>query len=400
MTEASTTALTQALPLTNQVRAYAWGSHTVLPAMLGEPVPSAEPWAEIWMGAHPDDPSGLPDGRTLADVVPGLPFLVKLLAAEQPLSIQAHPGLQHARTGFADEEAAGVPHAAPERRYKDANHKPELMVALTHVEALCGFREPAEALELLRLLGIPALTAIADPLTQAAFEPAWRAVFAALVDRSRLGRPGLVQDVEARARELLGVVEPFAERAFGWVVRLAEAYPGDPGVIAPLFLQLVRLEPGEAVFLAAGSLHAYLSGAGVEVQASSDNVLRGALTSKHVDVDELMRVVDFGARHDPFVRPHVVGPGVGAYDVPVADFTVHRVRPPAGGVVVEAPGDRIVVCVEGSVGVCGVRLLPGRSAFVPAAVRDLAVSGSGTCFIAAPGAAPGSAPGPGSGAAR
>jgi len=363
-------------------------------------VPSVEPWAEIWMGAHPDDPSALSDGRTLADVVPDLPYLVKLLAAEQPLSIQAHPGLAHARTGFADEEARGVPHGAAERRYKDPNHKPELMVALTHVEALCGFRAPSESLEFVGLLGIPGLTELAAPLTGPDPDVAWREVFAALVDPAWSGLGNLVEAVAQQAHARLGTSGPAADLAFGWVVRLAVAHPGDPGVLAPLFLQLVQLEPGEAVFLAAGVLHAYLCGAGVEVQASSDNVLRGALTNKYVDVVELMRVIDFGGGHDPAVRPRSVTPGVDSYDVPVGDFIVRRVRPTVDGLLVEAPGDRIVVCVDGAVEVAGVSLLPGRSAFVPAEISELLVSGAGTCFVAAPGAAYVGASGPASGAAH
>jgi len=389
-----------AQPLSNRVRTYAWGSHTVLPALLGELVPSVEPWAEIWMGAHPDDPSALSDGRTLADVVPDLPYLVKLLAAEQPLSIQAHPGLAHARSGFADEEARGVPHGAAERRYKDPNHKPELMVALTHVEALCGFRAPSEALEFVGLLGIPGLAELAAPLTGPDPDVAWRAVFAALVDPAWSGLGDLVEAVAGAAQASLGSSGPAADLAFGWVVRLAEAHPGDPGVLAPIFLQLVQLEPGEAVFLAAGVLHAYLSGAGVEVQASSDNVLRGALTDKYVDVAELMRVIDFGGGHDPAVSPRTVSPGVESYDVPVGDFIVRRVRPTASGILVEAPGDRIVVCVDGAVEAAGVALLPGRSAFVPAEIRELLVAGVGTCFVAAPGDAYVAASEPASGAAH
>lgn len=379
-------ALTQAQLLTNPVRSYAWGSRTVLPELLGELAPSVEPCAEIWMGAHPDSPSGLPDGRTLFDVVPDLPFLVKLLAAEEPLSIQAHPGLARARAGFAQEEARKVPRGAPERRYKDANHKPELMVAFTSVQALCGFRDPAEALELVALLQVPALVDLASPLHGPAADVAWRAVFAALVDRPRTGRSTLVDEVTARARALIGSAEPATDLALQWVVRLAEAYPGDPGVLAPLFLRLVVLEPGEAVFLGTGVLHAYLHGAGVEVQASSDNVLRGALTNKFVDAGELMRVVDFSARPDPSVQPRPISPGIDSYDVPVDDFIVLRVRPGAiGSLLVDARGDRIVVCVDGKVEVAGVSLLPGRSAFVPAAVSDLIVTGDGTCFVAAAG---------------
>jgi mannose-6-phosphate isomerase len=374
-----------AQPLDTAVRHYAWGSHTVLPALLGRPAPDARPWAEIWMGAHPDDPSRLPDGRTLADVVPDLPFLVKLLAAEQPLSIQAHPDRAQASEGFAREESSGLRHDDPRRNYRDRNHKPELLVALEHTEALCGFRPPAEALRLVRLVGSPLLERVTAPLGHADEEHALRETFAAVLGLDGADRERLVAEVVDACAGHRAEPGSSDAAALDWVVRLAASYPGDTGVVAPLLLRLLRLEPGQAVFLESGVLHAYLRGVGVEVQASSDNVLRGGLTAKHVDVAELRRVVRYASRTDPRVWPRPVSEGVEAYDVPVSDFAVWRVEVGGPERPVPAVGPRIVVCVAGRVAVGGVTLDPGRAAFLPAGSGPLVVSGTGSCFVTAPG---------------
>lgn len=375
------------LPLDNPVRHYAWGSRTVLPALLGRPVPDAEPWAEIWMGAHPDDPSRLPDGRTLADVVPGLPFLVKLLAAAQPLSIQAHPSRAEAQAGFAAEELRGVPRTAPQRSYHDPNHKPELLVALTPVEALCGFRAPAESQRLVRLLGVPRLASVLAPLGHTDPSTGLRAAFAALLGLAEAERAALVSDVAVASRAHRADAGTDAP-ALDWVARLAVAYPADPGVVAPLLLSLLRLDPGQAVFLRSGVLHAYLQGAGVEVQASSDNVLRGGLTPKHVDVAELLRVVRFEVAGDPVVTARPVAAGVWAYPVPVDDFAVWRVEPDVGeaaaGLPLPGTGERIVVCVEGGLAVGGTPLGPGGAVFVDGAGSPT-LRGRGVGFVTARG---------------
>ncbi|HEY5183346.1 MAG TPA: mannose-6-phosphate isomerase, class I [Actinomycetes bacterium] len=374
-----------ALPLDTAVRHYSWGSHTVLPALLGRPEPSDRPWAEIWIGAHPDDPSRLPDGRTLADVVPDLPFLVKLLAAEQPLSIQAHPDRAQATEGFAREEAAGLRRDDPRRNYRDRNHKPELLVALGHTEALCGFRPPAEALRLVRLVGSPLLERLTVPLAHPDEEHALRETVAAVLGLDGVERDRLVSEVAAACGGHRAEAGSSDAAALDWVVRLAVSYPGDAGIVAPLLMRLVRLEPGQAVFLESGVLHAYLRGVGVEVQASSDNVLRGGLTAKHVDLDELRRVVRYAARTEPRVWPRPVSDGVEAYDVPVSDFAVWRVEVAGTARPVPAVGPAIVVCVAGQVAVGGVALDPGRAAFLPAGSGPLVVTGTGTCFVTAPG---------------
>ncbi len=373
-----------ALPLENAVRHYPWGSPTALPALLGLPA-DGRPWAELWMGAHPDDPSRLLDGRTLADVVPDLPFLVKLLAPERPLSIQAHPDRAQAAEGYAREDAAGLAHDDPRRSYRDRNHKPELLVALEPTQALCGFRPPAEALRLVRLVGSPALEKLTAPLAHADEERALRETFVAVAGLAGDALERLVAEVAGACAAHRAAPGSADAAALDWVARLADAYPGDAWVVAPLLLRLVRLEPGQAVFLESGVLHAYLHGVGVEVQASSDNVLRGGLTPKHVDVAELLRVVHYTARAEPRVWPRPVADGVEAYDVPVSDFAVWRVEVADADRPLRSVGPRIVVCVAGVVEVGGVRLDRGRAAFVPAGSGPVTVSGSGTCFVTAPG---------------
>jgi mannose-6-phosphate isomerase len=359
--------------LTNAVRHYAWGSRTVLPHLLGLPVPAVEPWAEIWIGAHPTDPSLLPDGRSLAEVEPHLPYLVKLLAADVPLSIQAHPSRTQARSGYAREEAAGVPVSAAERTYKDANHKPELLVALQPTEALCGFRAPAEILDLARRVGSPGFSRLVEPLGSGA---ASREAFTWLVQLTGEPLVALLADV---ASALPG--SDTAEAA--WVARLVELHPGDPGVLAPLLLRLVELAPGDALFVGAGVLHAYLHGAGVEVQASSDNVLRGGLTRKPVDIPALLELMSDDDGPAPLVHPSAVAPGLDRYEVPVDDFSVWRVRPAGAEVTVPARGPRIAVCVEGTVVVCDATLRPGEAVYLPSDVVDVVATGTGTAFVTA-----------------
>ena len=390
------------LLLDNPVRNYAWGSRTYLPALLGRQSPADEPWAEIWMGAHPDDPSGLPDGRTLADLAPDLPFLVKLLAADRPLSIQAHPDRAAAAAGFAAEDARAVPRSAPDRAYRDRNHKSELLVPLTRVDALCGFRPPAEALELAAALSVPALDAAFEPLAGGDPESGWRAAFGGLVTMDADKSRALVGQVAAACKWISDTEAGGDERTaavFSWVRRLADAYPGDTGALAPIFLRLLVLAPGEAVFVEPGVMHAYLRGAGVEVQTSSDNVLRGGLTAKHVNVPELMRVVRFAVTDDPRVLATPCGDDVDSYPVRTDDFAVWRVRSTGARLrTVPTSGPAIVLCVDGWVTVGGVQLDPGRAVFCPAGssgssgssdADGVVISGLGTAFVAAGGAAAG-----------
>lgn len=386
-------------PLACTVMPYPWGSRTAIAALTGRPTPSAEPEAELWMGAHPVAPSLVErDGarasldaviarapaRELGDDVvrelgPRLPFLLKVLAAAEPLSLQAHPTLEQARAGFADEEARGVPRAAPSRNYKDPSHKPELLCALGPFEALSGFRRVDETLRLFDALAVPELEPALAPLRASRDAAGLAATFRALMTMpDELRRRAVDATVAAAAR----ASDAFPrERAL--VGRLAALYPNDVGVVSALLLQLVHLEPGEAIYLGAGNLHAYLEGTGVEIMASSDNVLRGGLTKKHVDVPELLRVLDFGAEAPAVLRPRAIDAHESVYDTPAREFRLSRIR--VGGAVTRATrGPEILLVTDGAARANGLALAQGASVFVPADTKSYTLEGDATVFRATP----------------
>jgi mannose-6-phosphate isomerase len=280
------------LLLRNVVQPYDWGPIDGLARLLGSE-PTGEHEAELWVGTHGRGPStvvaGDPatEGRTLAEVVGDLPFLLKVLAIGRSLSLQAHPSSEQAATGFAREEAAGLPVDAPDRNYRDAGAKPEVLVALVPTWVLCGFRPTDEAADLLHSLGSPEFGPLVDLLRGGGAD----ALLDSLGWLLRLGPDD--RDLVSRAASAAAGSADAASRTDprAWVARLAHQHPADPTCVAPLLLELLELAPGDAVHLPAGNLHAYLEGAGVELMSTSDNVLRGGLTSKHVDVDELLRVL-------------------------------------------------------------------------------------------------------------
>jgi mannose-6-phosphate isomerase len=384
--------------LDNPVRAYAWGSRTVIADLLGQSVPSPHPQAELWLGAHPADPSQIvhPDGghtpllealradpkqmlgRERAERWDGtLPFLLKVLAADEPLSLQAHPSLEQARTGFAREDAAGIPRDAPDRNYRDANHKPELICALTTFHALVGFREPAATVRLLRELEVPELAGHAELLAGQPDADGLRALFTTWITLPQAMLDTLVPALQDGCVKLAGGDAEFSTEA-RTVLELSELYPGDAGVLAALLLNRVTIEPGEALYLPAGNLHAYLSGAGIELMANSDNVLRGGLTPKHVDVPELLRVLDFGAAPPPVQRGVAEG-GWFRYDTPAEEFLLRRfaaARPSAEPTPVPDGGPRILLCTSGAACVRsqGGSLTMARGASVWLSVADTSVT--------------------------
>ncbi|MFD8263089.1 mannose-6-phosphate isomerase, class I [Streptomyces griseoluteus] len=375
--------------LDNTVRPYAWGSTIAIPRLLGTE-PTGEPQAEMWMGAHPGAPSRTSRG-TLVEVIdadperelgaeavakfgPRLPFLLKILAAGAPLSLQVHPDLAQAREGYAEEERRGVPVDAPDRNYKDANHKPELICALTEFDGLCGFRAPAEAAGLLDGLGVDSLKPYVDLLRAQPEDAALREVLTAILTANPEDMADTVTEATAACTRLGGPYTPYAD--------MARDYPGDPGVIAAMLLNHVRLQPGEALFLGAGIPHAYLDGLGVEIMANSDNVLRCGLTPKHIDVPELLRVVRFEASDPGVLRPEASPDGEEVYETPIDEFRLSRwVLPGETARDLTLPTPQILLCTAGSVRVGEHGLLPGRSVFVPAGEKAEA-SGEGTLFRA------------------
>ncbi|MGW2619240.1 mannose-6-phosphate isomerase, class I [Streptomyces sp. NPDC001500] len=376
--------------LDNTIRPYAWGSPTAIPHLLGAR-PTGEPQAEMWMGAHPGAPSRTGRG-TLADVIaadparelgartvarfgPRLPFLLKLLAAGAPLSLQVHPDLTQAEQGFADEEHRGIPVDAPHRNYKDANHKPELICALTEFDGLCGFRPPARTADLLDALGVDSLKPYVDLLHAHPEDAALREVLTAVLTADPEETAHTVAEAAVACDRLGGDHAPYAD--------IAHHYPGDPGVIAAMLLNHVRLQPGEALFLGAGIPHAYLNGLGVEIMANSDNVLRCGLTPKHVDVPELLRVVRFEPGDPGILRPEAAPDGEEVYDTPIDEFRLSRHVLSQGGAAHDLTRDapQILLCTAGTVRAGEHELTPGQSVFVPASDKAEA-SGAGTLFRA------------------
>ncbi len=383
--------------LDSPIRKYAWGSHTAIAVLQGRPTPTEDPEAELWLGAHPaspsrfalrggslsdaidDDPRGILGAASVERFGPRLPFLMKVLAAAQPLSLQAHPDLEQARAGYAAEEGF----ADADRNYVDAWHKPELLVAVAEFDALCGFRDPVESAAALAALGVPRLKSTIDALRQLDAPTALREGVHSLLATP----PG---ERAALSAEVVAACEPRVdeEPSYALAVELAASYPGDLGVIVAMLLNRVHLVPGEAVFMPAGNLHAYLRGIGVEIMAASDNVLRGGLTPKRIDVAELLRVVRFEVLTDPVRRPEILGPGLVTWPVPVDDFALHRAR--VGGdtpaVTLPGAGPRVALCLRGSVrvddGVSPVVLSGGQAAFAPAGRPELVVSGHGEVYQA------------------
>lgn len=380
--------------LQNTIRDYAWGSRTAIPELTGVE-PDGKPQAELWMGAHESAPSVLPSGESLFSLVSSdpagvlgesvasefegrFPFLAKILAAEQPLSIQAHPSRAQAVDGFARDEAAGIPRDAGDRNYKDEWPKPEILIALGPFDALVGFRPLAASVALLDALGV------LDELRALLLDGKLQEAFTTFMSTDRDAIRPLVAGLEAACREYSG--SEFAAEA-STLARLCEEFPDDPGVLAALLLNRVRLERFDAVYLPAGNVHAYLHGTGFEVMANSDNVLRGGLTRKYVDVPELVSVVDFEPLASPVLHGVEVAPGVTAYETGCEYFAVRRVDLDGSAVEVAAEGPRIVACVDGSasVGADGteetVRLSAGQSAFLRGPEGPCTLRGSGTAFV-------------------
>jgi mannose-6-phosphate isomerase len=366
--------------LVGALRSYAWGSRTALAQLRGRPVPAPHPEAELWFGAHPADPAQIcVDGRTqsllelvaadpqreLGSVAPvfggRLPFLLKILAAEEPLSLQAHPSAAQALAGFERENRTRVPLDSPLRNYRDEYHKPELVVALERFEALAGFRRPARTVPLLRALGVPELDQYADLLAAQPDSAGLRTLFTTWITLPQATLAGLLPKVLDGCVRYLSDPPPgngSAVREFTAEVRttleLAEGYPGDAGVLAALLLNRLTLRPGQGLFLAAGNLHAYLRGIGVEIMANSDNVLRGGLTPKHVDVPELLRVLDFEPI-EPIIEPEPADvPGAFRYRTPATEFTLRRfeLTPGTGLIPITRTGPGILLCTAGTVSVC------------------------------------------------
>jgi len=398
--------------ITNNPRPYAWGSVTAIADLLGVP-PTGEPQAELWLGAHPGSPSvDVATGAPLTDRYPaGLPFLLKILAAASPLSLQAHPTMAQAVDGFARENAAGIPLESPTRNYKDALHKPEAIVALTDgFQALCGFRSVEAARSTLATLIADPLTpptavdSVSEFVTRLDSDSSLPEVFEWLISGGARSDAEVdaevAAEVTAEVTILVAAVAEYAQRGrtlpgdagehWRVVELLAAHYPGDAGIAISLLMNVVTLTAGEALFLPAGNIHSYVGGLGIEIMASSDNVLRGGLTPKHVDVDELLSVLDFEPVPIPYLVPESVADGVSIFDPGIGDFRLTVVTDRA---TLRLAGPAIALCTAGSFALTDANegqtaeIRRGQS-FLADHSDELVIVGSGQLFIASAGRAP------------
>lgn len=389
----------------NPIQEYTWGSTTYISGMLGLYSSVLKPQAELWMGAHPKAPSevridgqwiSLPEAieqnpsEILGEAVSKaflrqLPFLFKILAVERPLSIQVHPNRSQAVMGYNRENRLHIPLTALNRNYRDKNHKPELLCALTPFVALAGFKEPGRFFELFQEIGPRSFLE----------EVASTGYLSEKGSFKRFLHDWMTMEPNRRKKILSGVVNRRDKMSgnspiFQWVVNLSREYRGDAGVLAPLFLNLLELAPGEALFLQPGVPHAYLKGAGVEIMANSDNVLRGGLTPKHVDIDDFLQVLDWQADVPEVLH---LTPGMGyerSYPAFVEEFRLSRIELKQGEVF-ESPRDRnieIVIAVEGEAFVTTspdgeiLRIPQGNSFLVPASVGTYRIEGNTTLYKA------------------
>jgi mannose-6-phosphate isomerase len=392
--------------LKNPIQEYAWGSYTAIAELLGTPSPSSQPQAELWMGAHPKAPSMVyHQGRwqSLFEVVANapetvlgahvaerfgsqLPFLFKVLAAAQPLSIQAHPSQAKAAEGFARENRQHIPLDASERNYKDANHKPECICALTPFWSLNGFRPIPEILALMEPVCADNFEAGLEPLWQDEGSQALQRFLRALLMLPEAQKRLLIDDAVRHAEPLRR-----QDTAFEWLVKLHAAYPNDVGILAPLFLNLICLAPGEAMFLPSGALHAYLDGVGIELMANSDNVLRGGLTPKHVDVVELLSVLNFEVHAVERLHPQAYLPCEQIYPTQAEEFNLSVIQVGKHHAYQSEPkrGVEILLCVAGNTTIEDrgsgrtIDLPQGASVIVPAAADRYTLAGVGKVFKAA-----------------
>ena len=389
--------------LSNQIRDYAWGDSHYIPDFLGVENSEDKPFAEMWMGAHPLAPSRLEemDSLNLSEFISTheidtlgpdisrdygrLPYLFKLLAAGESLSIQAHPSKEMAEEGYRREDGAGIPRDAPERNYRDDNHKPEIIMAITEFTAMIGFRKPDDILksfsEFGQIEGLTELLRRVENLGKKGSSDALRAFFEGILTLEEQTTQNLLNSACDIAREDRSCWDSLQRQ---WVSQLVSSFPGDIGALAPLFLHVALLQPGEALYQPARALHAYLEGFGLELMANSDNVLRGGLTKKHIDIPELMNVLKFESSSPGILKPDRPDSiGIRRFKTPprefslgLADFdTDQSINLPVGS------GPEIVLVLEGALllqdGVSELILRRGESAFIPWKAVNIKITGSG-----------------------
>ena len=402
---------TSIVKLKTQIQPYTWGSRSAIAELQGRPHPSDAPEAELWIGDHPNGPSWVVEaaGRTplrdwcaargddaLGQGRTQLPYLVKILAAAEPLSIQLHPNARQAAEGYAREEAAGIPPGDPKRSYSDPNPKVEALCALDRFEALCGFRPGDQVRRLVANSKSDTATQLLRQVDRGIEDEELAGALFRLVLQTSSENVALARKL-AEEMTRYGQHESDGTAEAMWIGQLAAFHPGDRMLIAPLLLNLLVLERGDALEVAPNTVHSYLSGTGVEVLTSSDNVVRAGLTRKHVDRDELVQLLDTRAR-----PPRVCRPTNGDRDDPVSPyplqteaFGIKRVVArdgPSQAPLSDGTGQpRVVVCVRGAFDLVDgersttVSLGAGEAALIPACVSAWALKGDGEGFLVDPG---------------
>lgn len=389
--------------LKNIIKEYSWGSYTAIPRLLGKRPPYDKPQAELWMGAHPSASSLVKTGRKwealrgLIDKYPDeilgkecakkygreLPFLFKIIAAKEPLSIQAHPDLLQAGRGFKRENRLGISLDSFDRNYRDNNHKPECLCAITGFEALCGFRDVSETVLLLKKACPVTLKKQVNELETNIGPSGLKSFFTSVMTMDHNKKKRVVSEALRNAGIHAG-----KNPAFKWVSVIAGKYPADIGAIAPLFLNYVHLEPGQAMFLQAGRLHSYLEGVALELMADSDNVVRGGLTPKHVDVPELLNIVKFEQLKTGIILPEK-NRNESIYRTPAGEFvlSVINLNKSEKYTGPEKRSVEILLCIKGRAVISGpdddrLIMTKGKSVIIPASVKKYHISGKSTLYKA------------------
>jgi len=389
----------------NTIQEYAWGSHTAIADLVGNNSPSTKPQAELWMGAHPKAPSLVKyDDKWLsllelikqfpADILGKdiaakfdnkLPYLFKVLAASKPLSIQAHPGIKQAKQGFERENRLGIPLDSPNRNYKDENHKPECICALTPFMALCGFRKISEIIFLMEKICLKVLYKELDNLKKQPNPEGMKSFFRSLITINGQRKKQIIEHTITNAQKLSE-----ANPGFKWMINLYKEYPDDMGIFAPVLLNLISLKPGQALFLPSGELHAYLDGLGVELMANSDNVLRGGLTKKHIDVPELLNVLNFEETDVNILLSQKDKDCEGVYHSMAEEFVLSVISDEKN-ISYTSPEKRsveIILCTDGKACITDISinenilLKKGTSVIIPSSVNKYSIEGKATLYKA------------------
>jgi len=392
--------------LKNTIQEYAWGSYTAIPELLGNDSPANTPQAELWMGAHPKAPSKVKCNgkwRSLLELIDKnsqdilgekvaqkfknrLPYLFKVLAAAKPLSIQAHPSLGQAGEGFERENRLKIPLDAPNRNYKDDNHKPECICALTFFWALNGFRKIPDMISLMDKICPKGLKKDFDLFRQQPNSRGLKEFFKAMMIMDRKTQKQIIDDAVKNADQLKD-----KNNAYQWIIDLHKEYPSDIGIFSPIILNLICLEPGQAMFLPAGTLHAYLDGVGIELMANSDNVLRGGLTPKHVDVKELLNVLNFEEREINILNMERINPCEHRYESHAEEFalSVITVKTDQNYYSPDKRCVEMLLCTDGDAVVVdlaenkSVDIKKGMSILIPDVVKKYSIKGDAVLYKAA-----------------